>query len=300
MADSVDKTVMARWGKIRAASMEIAQIINDWRAQAVGGMESALMLWDACCIPSLLHGSGTWTEITGQTVDKLNSLQRWFIRLVLQVGPGTPVASLLWDFGLLDMRLRVWMEKLMLVLHIRRLGEKTLARMIYEEQISENWPGLVQETEEICQELKIESVHTTEMNSRMYRKVVSVACHIKNEQLIRSQAEGKVKCDKISQEKYGKKDYIKNNQIHHVRQTFKAKFGMYPFAGNFSKDKRFARTDWLCRCGKAREEENHLTSGECELFGEIRAEFDNLDDDNNLVEFFNRVLEMRDRLDEEL
>ena len=27
-----------------------------------------------------------------------------FIRLVLQVGPGAPVASLLWDFSLLDMR----------------------------------------------------------------------------------------------------------------------------------------------------------------------------------------------------
>ena len=102
LADSVDKTVDSRTGKIKAAGMEIAQIVNDWRSQAVGGMETAILLWEACCIPSLLHGAGTWVEMSGPTETKLNSLQQWFVRLILQVGPGAPRASLLWDFGLLD------------------------------------------------------------------------------------------------------------------------------------------------------------------------------------------------------
>ena len=67
-------------------------------------------------------------EMSAQTEKKLNSLQYWFVRLVLRVGPGAPSASLLWDFSLLDMGLRIWIEKLMLVLHIKRLDEKTLAR----------------------------------------------------------------------------------------------------------------------------------------------------------------------------
>ena len=60
------------------------------------------------------------------------------------------MASLLWDFGRLDMRLRIWIEKIMLVLHIKR-SEGSLASKIYEEQKSEHWPGLVQETDKICQ-----------------------------------------------------------------------------------------------------------------------------------------------------
>ena len=60
LADSVIQTVVARFGKIKATCFEIVQIVNDWRTEAVGGMESALMLWKACCIPSLLHGSGSW------------------------------------------------------------------------------------------------------------------------------------------------------------------------------------------------------------------------------------------------
>ena len=87
LADSVDKTVAARTGKIKAACLEIVEIVNDWRSQAVGGMETAILLWDACCVSSLLHGSGTWVEINSQTEQKLNSLQNWFIRLVQQVSP---------------------------------------------------------------------------------------------------------------------------------------------------------------------------------------------------------------------
>ena len=74
---------------------------------------------------------------------------------------------------------------------------------------------------------------------------------------------------------------------------------MLPFAGNYSKDVRFARTDWLCRCGKEREEESHLLSGNCNVYGEIRGRYDNLDDDNQLVKFFNDILARRDKLEEE-
>ena len=76
LADSVAKTVTARTGKIKAACLEIVQVVNDWRADAVGGMETAILLWESCCISSLLHGAGTWTDISGTTEQKLNSLQQ--------------------------------------------------------------------------------------------------------------------------------------------------------------------------------------------------------------------------------
>ena len=120
-------------------------------------METALVLWESCCISSFLHGAGTWVEISAQTENQLNSIQNWFIRLILQVGRGAPKASLLWDFGLLDMSLRVKIEKVMLVFHICGLGEDTLAGKIYDEQVSNKWPGLAQEAEDICSELGVES-----------------------------------------------------------------------------------------------------------------------------------------------
>ena len=60
LSDLVAKTVEDKEGKIRGACLEIGIIINDWRAQDLGGMETALMLLETCCVPSLLHGAGTY------------------------------------------------------------------------------------------------------------------------------------------------------------------------------------------------------------------------------------------------
>ena len=124
------------------------------------------------------------------------------------------------------------------------------------------------------------------------------ACHKINEERLKSKANGKIKCARIFEETYGKKAYVSQSHIYKVRQMYKTRFGMHPFAGNFSKDFRFARTNWLCRCFEAIEDENHLLSGNCDIYGNIRAKYENLDDDENLVKFFNEILKKRDELED--
>ena len=46
------------------------------------------------------------------------------------------------------------------------------------------------------------------------------------------------------------------------------------------------------------EDEPHLLSGKCEVFGEIRGKYGDLKDNESLVNFFNEVLERRDALDD--
>ena len=87
--------------------------------------------------------------------------------------------------------------------------------------------------------------------------------------------------------------------IYNVRQMYKTRYGMLPFAGNYTKDKRFARSDWLCKCGESKEDESHLLSGNCEVYGEIMNNYSNLNDDKQLVDFFNEVLARRDELEGE-
>jgi hypothetical protein len=299
LGQSVAATVAAREGRVRGACLEIADIVEDWRAEAVGGMETALMLWEACCVPSLLHGAGTWVEISTATEKKLNALQHWFVRLMLRVGPGAPTASLCWDTGLMDMGLRIWKEKLLLVLSIRSLGEETLARKIYEEQKARLWPGLAKETHLICKELGIEDANVTSMKKMEFKKAIDQACKAEQRRRLLKQAEGRVKCKKITTESFGKKEYISNIKLKDVRQRFMTRFGLQPFAGNFSHDKRFAKSQWLCRCREAREEEGHLLSGSCRVYGDIRASYGDLREDGDLVDFFREILERRKELEEE-
>ena len=70
-------------------------------------------------------------------------------------------------------------------------------------------------------------------------------------------------------------------------------------ASEIYSDRRFARTNWLCKCGSARELEDHLRSGQCEVYGDIRNKYDNLEEDMTLVMFFREVLERREELEEE-
>ena len=199
----------------------------------------------------------------------------------------------------MDMGLLVWIEKVMLILHIRNLEDGAIAKRIYEEQKEKNWPGLVAETEQICKELKIESVNKTNQSKKNYRKIVTEACHKLNEERLRKEAENKVKCQRIMKEPYGRKKYIDGKIIQKVREQFRTRVGLQAFAGNYSHDKRFSKTQWKCRCENSIESEVHLLEGQCPVYGNLRDKYDDLENDENLIKLFNEILAMRKTLEEE-
>ena len=55
----------------------------------------------------------------------------------------------------------------------------------------------------------------------------------------------------------------------------------------------------MCHCLKSVEEEGHIFSGQCEVYGDLRSQFGNLQEDKNLVQYFQAVLDRRDILEEE-
>ena len=137
------------------------------------------------------------------------------------------------------------------------LEEKSQARQIYEEQMRNKWRGLATETATICQELKIQDCNITTMNISRYKQLVNNALHNENED--RLQLLGQGKCAKIMKEDYGKKEYISSTNIKTVQERYRTRFGLLPFAGNYSHDRQFASTNWLCRCKQTREEECHFS-----------------------------------------
>jgi hypothetical protein len=192
------------------------------------------------------------------------------------------------------MSLRIWREKASLALHIVRLNEDSLANRIWKEQILYEWPGLAAEVKEITMKLGIEDVNTTELSKAEYRKTVTATCHQLNELRLREEMTGKTKCEKILADGYGRKEYFEKTLPGQVREYFATRTSMLAIAGNFSRDRRFKRTDWLCRCGQ-REEQEHLRR-HCPMYDDIRAKYGELESDESLVPFFKDVLEKRDKL----
>ena len=90
-----------------------------------------------------------------------------------------------------------------------------------------------------------------------------------------------------------------NTNIKKSRDWFRTRFGLQNFAGNYSHNKKFAKSDWQCICKGAREEEGHIVSGDCPVYSDLRSQFGDLGEDKNLVKFFRAVLDRRDTLEEE-
>ena len=203
---------------------------------------------------------------------------------------------------MLSMRMRVWVEKIMLVRHLRSLDPSTLARRIYEEQKVNKWPGLVKETMEICNEIEIADCNEDDLwkqGTKQFRKYLIDKCKVKDEKELRKLAEGKTKCDKIMAEGFGRKLYMSENILSKVRQMFYTRVKMQLFAENYKNDNRFKKTNWRCRCGLENESESHLTKGKCPIYEDLRQNYLNLDDDTQRTSFFNAVLERRGTLMEE-
>ena len=90
--------------------------------------------------------------------------------------------------------------------------------------------------------------------------------------------------------------YLSENKIEDVRLRFKTRVGLLPFAGNYSNDKKYAKSQWLCRCGN-RENESHIIDGTCSIYNDIWQKYSNLDNDEDLVHFFSEVLERRRKIE---
>ncbi len=55
-------------------------------------------------------------------------------------------------------------------MHIKSLDEGTLARRVYEEQKTQEWPGLAAETASFCRILGIEDCNEKTMPKTLHRK----------------------------------------------------------------------------------------------------------------------------------
>ena len=55
----------------------------------------------------------------------------------------------------------------------------------------------------------------------------------------------------------------------------------------------------MCQCLRTVEEKDHIVSGQFVVYGDLRSQFGDLQDDKILVQYFQAVLDRRDLLQEE-
>ena len=91
-----------------------------------------------------------------------------------------------------------------------------------------------------------------------------------------------------------KKTYLKELTLSKARMKFKIRTSMVDVKFNYKNDKRHMSDLWKCdSCLSAIESQNHVLH--CPAYAELRNG-KNINDDNDLTEYFRKVLQLREKL----
>ena len=251
IAASVQATVEERSGKIRGATFEIKNIIEDFRMAALGGLMGAWVLWERALVPSLLAGCCNWVNISQKTVDQLDNLQNLYIRVQMRTPQSCTKVMLRAEVSMLAMKQRLWMEKVKFIQRLKRM-ENSLAKEVYQEQRQHDWPGLAKEVTEICKELGIEDVNEKEVSKETVEEEIFYH-HYKE---LKKEMDSKEKCKDIKHEDFREvQSYMKTNSIENARMKFSLRAKMYNcranMHGKYDEDNRGCPA---CTMARGREE----------------------------------------------
>ena len=84
-SESITQTLMTRRVKCMTKSVELAKNLEDNRIQAVGWLVSAVNVFNAVIVSSLLYGCGSWTNMAKTQEELVESIQRQCLVTVLGI-----------------------------------------------------------------------------------------------------------------------------------------------------------------------------------------------------------------------
>ena len=286
LARSIEATIKERMAKVKGGIYTTASLLDTIQLQAMGGMMAAKYLWEGAIVPSLLSGAGTWVGITPRLEAMCEELQELFWRTVLQVPKGTPKIMLTAETKSRKMKIRIWKQKVMLVMRIRK-QERSLAKAIHEEQVEMGWPGLAKEVAEVCKKLGVKDANKEELDKDELEDAVFVYEYKEMKEEMRKYEKLK---DVVNGDFRKEQLYMEEKALDNARMAFRIRTKMVKnVKTNF---KNMYKDNLMCEECDANAEETQEHMLECPGWKE---EMGTLDATNmkDKVEFFLRVMKRK-------
>ena len=80
LEESVHQTVLKRLGIAKKSITDIRTVIEDKRAEHIGGFNVAIDIWEAAVIPMLFNNADTWVNMQRKTIKVLDGMFTTFYR----------------------------------------------------------------------------------------------------------------------------------------------------------------------------------------------------------------------------
>ena len=297
LAGSVQATVMKRKGQFVTSIIETKAVIEDCRANIVGGITAGVDIWELAILPFLLNNCDTWTEISKSTTDELEDLQCMFYRYLLATPRTCPIPALLWETGGMLMEHRIAQKKLMFYYHLLHLPKTSLAHEVAAIQSDMSYPGLVMECNNLMEEYELTDIHTA--SKIQWKRAVKDAVSKQNKSsLLQKIQNGYKKLDykTLREEKFETKEYLKSLNLPDARMKFALRSKMTKTVQmNYKGEKKYIKNGWKCQDCEIPDTQDHIVR--CPCYQQLRVGKD-LTSDKDLVEYFRKVIQIREKSDE--
>ena len=216
-------------------------------------------------------------------------------RNLFAVPVSTPTPLLRFDLGSLTMQERVDQKKLNLLHHLKNLDSKSLAAEMFELQRKYNFPGLVSECRILFKTYNLPNIADEKLSLSKFRwkSMVKKAIKQTSEANIKEDFRkfSKLMNQNFEDENLEIKDYIKTMNLRNSRTKFRIRSHMVPVKMNRKSDPQFAKELWRCNDCLSMDSQSHILW--CPAYAPLR-EGKNLDDDLDLVTYFQKVIKIRE------
>ena len=167
--------------------------------------------------------------IKENTIKKCEALQNLYLQVLLKLPYSTPSLAPRAMCGMWSMRVRIWQEKLRLVVALKNLSDETLAKEIYREQQELGLPGLVKEAQEICKTIGIQDITIENVT----KEEVEDAVDIYNLKTTKEEMGDKVEYKDMKKEDFRKpQSFLKDMNLEQCSVAMRLKCFMIDCPGN--------------------------------------------------------------------
>ena len=261
--------------------------MEDRRAECLGGINTALLVFQQSILPTLWHNAETWINTSKKSMRIISGLYSSFFQTIFRIGSGTPQPNFYWQTAMLLPQYFLLQKKLGFLYHLVNLPEDSLGRKVIDLEAGKKLEGgLVTEMEEEIKEMGISQLSELRSISKWrWKTTVKKFVLKKNQESLLESIQKYKKLDyhQMSQESFERKSYLSNMKLEDSRMLFRISSQMLDLKVNMkNKYRNQSLTCRLCRSDdpesvqaeeKPEESQFHLAN-ECETFSSLRSETD--------------------------
>ena len=145
---------------------------------------------------------------------------------------------------------RIIQCKLNFVSHLKKLNDEALAKQVYDEQLSNGYPGLATEAQELCKRIGIPDItkqRVKESSKDQWKQKIKEAVERKNGEELKEKINQMEKLEIMKDEIYEQNEYLDQLTLSQARTLFRVRKRTRKCKINQSSDRRNRETLWRCQ-----------------------------------------------------